>query len=405
MRGFNASSSKRQGAPLIYQDSAQPSRPAIPSRTLPIRIKPMRGEALDSWIETIASRYKAAFGDVADSIGLTYNFETRWMVDLTRAEVNAIADTTGVDHTTITATTLRHYDGHGLRITPGARRLDPNYPWGKLTTSHSRSRYCPHCLADNEGRWQLAWRLGWSFACVTHRCLLVDLCPQCHRQQRRFTHPYTVVPRPGHCALATNKPRTRCGADLSTADSTALSDDHPILIAQHVINTVLTGNTCTFDIYSAKQPDAEATLHDIAVIAARVATHAAQHPHSAESTAELVAACANDRNGDTTISARRLPRRPSIRTPDRAVQSAVQAATALKVVTASTIQDAGTILVANVGHPTVAGAETTLRWGLGCSESLAAVQIKAFCNDLPPRTAAALPSFPIDPSRARARHY
>ena len=30
----------------------------------------------------------------------------------------------------------------------------------------SGSRYCPKCLAESGGRWQLQWRLAWTFACA-----------------------------------------------------------------------------------------------------------------------------------------------------------------------------------------------------------------------------------------------
>src|SRR5262249_56815433 len=50
--------------------------------------------------------------------------------------------------------------------------------------------YCPACLREDGGRWQLVWRLPWAFACPRHHRLLADTCPAC----RRRTHP----DRPGH---------------------------------------------------------------------------------------------------------------------------------------------------------------------------------------------------------------
>ncbi|QJS13805.1 hypothetical protein HKX69_33475 [Streptomyces argyrophyllae] len=49
------------------------------------------------------------------------------------------------------------------------------------------SRYCPACLSGDEstvqrlygGPWKLRWHLPVSFACTTHRCLLVHTCPRC----------------------------------------------------------------------------------------------------------------------------------------------------------------------------------------------------------------------------------
>jgi hypothetical protein len=47
---------------------------------------------------------------------------------------------------------------------PGMRRT-PRW-WRQL----SASRYCPRCLAANGGRWMLAWRIPWTFACVISSC-------------------------------------------------------------------------------------------------------------------------------------------------------------------------------------------------------------------------------------------
>jgi hypothetical protein len=44
---------------------------------------------------------------------------------------------------------------------------------------------CPECIRESDGRWQLSWRLGWSFACVQHNRLLADACPTCGKYQRR----------------------------------------------------------------------------------------------------------------------------------------------------------------------------------------------------------------------------
>ncbi|MGX5825816.1 TniQ family protein, partial [Salmonella enterica] len=70
------------------------------------------------------------------------------------------------------------------------------WPWG----NGRRSRYCPDCLAESGGRWQLHWRLGCVFACTEHRCLLADTCPYCGTFQRPRRRPSGVlVPSPGRC--------------------------------------------------------------------------------------------------------------------------------------------------------------------------------------------------------------
>ena len=92
--------------------------------------------------------------------------------------------------------TLARYQGTGLaEVTapPGMRRT-PRW-WRQL----SGSRYCPRCLAANGGRWMLAWRIPWAFACTGCQVLLADTCPDCGRRHQRTR---TGQPRqPGRCDL------------------------------------------------------------------------------------------------------------------------------------------------------------------------------------------------------------
>ncbi len=93
--------------------------------------------------------------------------------------------------------TLRPYDGHAVVIVPGQRRVHRQLVWGR-----AGSRFCPACQAGSGGRWQLAWRLGWSFACTRHHVLLADRCPACLRTPRLRAHPRRDVPRLGLCSSA-----------------------------------------------------------------------------------------------------------------------------------------------------------------------------------------------------------
>ena len=59
------------------------------------------------------------------------------------------------------------------------------------------SRYCPSCLAELGGRWLLAWRLGWMFACTAHGVLLCDACPACGQEPRSRTGRTSGLNPPG----------------------------------------------------------------------------------------------------------------------------------------------------------------------------------------------------------------
>jgi hypothetical protein len=55
-------------------------------------------------------------------------------------------------------------------------------------------------FSERQGRWQLHWRLGWSFVCTRHCCLLAHVCPSCARRPRRTP--------PRLCATPSTPPHT-----------------------------------------------------------------------------------------------------------------------------------------------------------------------------------------------------
>ena len=146
-------------------------------RTLPIRVGPVTGEALDSWLEGLAHRTHSPFGDLLSAVGLDPcrgKGPSSWIVQLTDEEAEGIGLATGVAVEVLESMTLAHYSERGLRIKDGTSGLSRAFPWGRTCGS----RFCPSCLKETEGRWQLSWRLGWAFACTKHCCLLADACPE-----------------------------------------------------------------------------------------------------------------------------------------------------------------------------------------------------------------------------------
>jgi hypothetical protein len=82
------------------------------SRTLPIRLAPVPGEGLDSYLEALATRSRVTWGDLLDAVGLG-GTPTRsgtgaysWIVGLTDAESTALSSSTGVDAARAAAMTL-----------------------------------------------------------------------------------------------------------------------------------------------------------------------------------------------------------------------------------------------------------------------------------------------------------
>jgi hypothetical protein len=170
---------------------------------IPIRLAPLPGEALDSWLEAYADLLHVTVRDIFAFAGASWGRATGqqdagkpWLVQLNEPDLAALSAATGVTPETLAGMTLARYQGTGLaEVTapPGMRRT-PRW-WRQL----SCSRYCPRCLAANGGRWMLAWRIPWAFACTGCRVLLADTCPDCGRRHRRTR---TAQPRqPGRCDL------------------------------------------------------------------------------------------------------------------------------------------------------------------------------------------------------------
>ncbi|MFD0348389.1 TniQ family protein [Kitasatospora aburaviensis] len=197
-------------------------------RTLPVRLQPVPGEALDSWLEAVACRLDTPLGDVMAEFGLPVRPNTRgaclldipweWTILLRSAEVDAIAKASGLTPGRITGMTLAHYDQRAVVIDSVKRQVARGQLWGRGRAS----RFCPDCLAVTGGRWQLSWRLSWSFACTIHHRLLADRCPGCHRVQRERPHSRHAIPKPGRCACRQpgtnrNDPVSRCHHELAAA--------------------------------------------------------------------------------------------------------------------------------------------------------------------------------------------
>jgi hypothetical protein len=197
----------------------------VTARRLASRVAPVHGEAIDSWLEMTALRMQVPLGALARRLELPTDSRPVWRNALSENQYNTVAAATGVSPDVLSAMTLDSYDGTALRLDPESNRLDATFPFGALTWS----RYCPECLKESQGRWQLTWQLGWSFACTKHSRLLADRCPSCGVNQRRY-YSYTRTPTPMLC---------RCGGRLAATPTLRLSPDHAVIEAQRQIFKVI----------------------------------------------------------------------------------------------------------------------------------------------------------------------
>ena len=226
-------------------------------RTLPKRVTPLDGEAIDSWTESLAIAHQAQLGEVAAALGLPWRPWPPWVVSLTGEQSSKISAATGLPPDRIGEMSLRKYDGRALKFADDGTSFSRGFPFG----ARGWSRYCPKCLDETSGRWQLQWRLGWAFACLTHNCLLVDQCPSCLNHQRERQHPRNVVPRAGICCG--NFASATCGGDLRSAQVLKVDPDGPIIASQNTILKIIDTDTAGFSVYREGDVDARRALGDI----------------------------------------------------------------------------------------------------------------------------------------------
>ncbi|MUM32422.1 hypothetical protein FZI93_11680, partial [Mycobacterium sp. CBMA361] len=191
------------------------------------------------------------------------SLQSPWCYTLPPGSAAAIAAVTDLSVDDIMSMILAAYDGRALALHSENGRLDVTFPFGPLP----RSRYCPGCLAETQGRWQLSWRLGWSFACVKHKTILLDRCPQCDAEQRPPLRGMSVAPL-GLC---------RCGYALAGANAYRLPADSSIIRAQQLITEVIAMDRASFGVYAGNAARAREALRDVADLANCCLTYASIH--------------------------------------------------------------------------------------------------------------------------------
>ena len=272
----------------------------------------------------------------------------RWTVRLQADEARALLLTTGVDVETLRAMTLDRYNGRALVIDDKTLQVERRVLWGR----GAGTRFCPRCLEEQHGRWSLVWRLGWSFACTQHRCLLLDLCPACERRQRDRPYVWSGHVAPGHCSAAlpggkAGRGTRRCGFDLTSAEAVQLPPDHESLRVAAALNRLVEDGTVNFGIYADSTQPVRAIFSDVRVLAARVLAHPDADAVAGHVPPELMAALQRlpehrgYRIGTTSKRARQRPDRHGFMAPPYAASVAVAATAAMQILGRASVQEAG----------------------------------------------------------------
>ena len=208
---------------------------------LPIAVAPLPGEALESWIAAYARRLHATGSGLLAHVGLGGSRIAHMALQLHGHEAAVLERATGVSRQALTAMTLQPHDGLAIAITPGRRALASRFPIGRFGTA--RIRYCPQCLARNDGRGPVTWRLPWSFACPLHQVLLLDFCPACRRPPRIW-NARRLGPQTGTACTrdnpVTSARRGGCGTDLTVAGAVPLPAGGLVMAAhQHLVSLMV----------------------------------------------------------------------------------------------------------------------------------------------------------------------
>ena len=351
-------------------------------RTLPLRVQPVEAEALDSWLEALAARMQCAWGDLLAGVGLPVgrnrSYTAGWLAALTGRQVRSLSWATGQRPGVIGTMVFSHLNDALGQCPDVPRRSVESMLW----LHGRRSRFCPACLAQNGGRWLLAWRLRWSFACVRHACLLADTCPSCQRPQRAVPAPVDFVPIPGLCAHKLSgihgRSATRCGADVSSAVVLKLGNDHPVLEAQRLTDAAVCTGVARTGIYARAPVPLSALIADLSALGGRLL----RYPNieelgrltSGSVITEFLTQC---ERGD--LSAR------GVTADSSAIATAVAAAAAASILNAADLVEAGDRLrwlIADGRDRGLAVSATTIGWGRGISATLRSAQLSALSSYL-----------------------
>ena len=247
-------------------------------RTLPIRVAPLPEESLESWLEAIARRMSVRgaiscapldWRTRASEHGRDQGSQAHHVTP-TERQWSALTAATGIDPSTARTMTVA-----ALMSVPAGVPLPHS-------VCLPGSRFCPHCLAERDGRWRSWWWLRWGFACPSHGCLLVTDCPACGRSQRVRPHPRELIPDPGVCtrsAPSGGRTPKRCRQRLADAPAVTLGPDHPAVALQRCILAIIAAGRLRTACTPIRRYPVEAFFRDLAALGQRTLRYARTGGH------------------------------------------------------------------------------------------------------------------------------
>jgi hypothetical protein len=347
-------------------------------RTLPLRPEPIAGEAIDSWLEFLAHRYDVTWSEFRRALGSVLpkdRYPDRWVFRLTDDQLRVISESTGVQPVKLKAMTLESYPPIASGYNSLTGQVVSKFPWRHVHAS----RFCPRCLEEDGGRWQIAWRMVWFFACPKHQCLLAELCPECSAPQRSFITA-SLIPRPGRCWAPVGESDrrligSRCAADLSVAPFHELAEDHPAISAQSTISQAILDNS-DFGIYQQLRAPLPEILADLRALGGWFLSQAGRTGMEALIPEGLAAACVD--RGEAV----RMPVSYMLASASPAASTAAALTAAMAILSRPDVDSAAQLLASVLGSASKAPLADRInrrgqRPALETSDGLRAVLIAA----------------------------
>jgi hypothetical protein len=241
---------------------SQPSsyRPVLGApRALPRYLPFVTGESFRSYIERLAVFNNLLLAEMISRLGMSPSEDPTALsgfgIILSDKRIGEFARVTRIPERHVRAMLLTAFDGIALDLS-GINPDDPksitrfaSREWAYLSGSH----YCPGCLRQSGGAWQLAWKLPWSYSCVAHSCLLESVCPGCGQRAARGRADRSLSPafharKPALCRCANPLPTglatkgrsgAPCGHDLAAVAPVSIANSERLLDYQQTINRLL----------------------------------------------------------------------------------------------------------------------------------------------------------------------
>jgi len=206
-------------------------------RRLVIRLALIWGETLPSYVDRLAELYQVSLRSMLERIGIatgTRELPKGYGILLDSHNVERLVHTTGLSLEQIEGALFRKYEGVTYRLSGDEGELQ------RVALSEwmfiRGSQFCPRCLAESGGVWQIEWKLPWSFICPKHKIFLYDRCPECGKRPRSRLGRGGRLATPMRCNN-TKRPSEACGCVLGKLPSIPASQR--FVLAQRVINLKL----------------------------------------------------------------------------------------------------------------------------------------------------------------------